>query len=105
MNECEKEVQEKLEVWQEAEEATKQFAATEVLHGQPIVPKDIFEMAVAFAREELTLLEWESAAERCNKWDGWEKRVETLQPRIEALKYDLSFFENRKFPPRVRAAA
>lgn len=85
-----------------ARERSEKFIAKQVKPGQPVVPIDLFEMAMAYDDEERQLLYLELALSEKYPEQYSKEQVEKIKIRIAKLTRDIRAWQNRQFPSHYR---
>lgn len=85
-----------------AHKRKEKFAATDVLDGKKLKPKDPFEMGLAFAEENRLLIELKIA--RSLKYPKLYSKedIKQLESERDRLTHRVRAFQNRQFPSQYR---
>ncbi len=88
--------------WHKAHDRSMQFNAKEVVPGVPIVPIDLFQMALAYDDEERQLLYLELAYSEKYPKQYSKDQVTTIKKQIEKLTHNIRAWQNRQLPSEYR---
>ena len=82
----------------EVHKESEKYYATQVLSDKPIVPHDIYPMALAFDTEKKIYLELNLA--RSEKFPGrfTSEEIENIKKEIDGLAFNIKAWSSRKFP-------
>lgn len=87
---------------QAAHQESEKFYAKELKPGEPVKPVDIFEMALAFAKEDRILVELELAYSEKFPERFTLEQVEYLKKERDRLMHRIRAFQNRQWPSQYQ---
>lgn len=85
-----------------AHERSMQFNAKELKPGEPIVPMDLYDMALAYDEEERQLLYLELAYSEKYPQQYSKDQVDDINKRINKLTHDIRAWQNRQIPSEYK---
>lgn len=98
MEDIDQKIKDILEKLRKAHKESEKHYARQITPGEPIIPQDIYPMALAFDNEKKILLELDLA--RSEKYPSRysQEEVENIRKEIDQLSFNIKAWEHRKFP-------
>jgi hypothetical protein len=102
MDKIDQKIQNILRDWHKAHERSMQFNAKELNPGEPLVPMDLYDMALAYDEEKRQLLYLELAYSEKYPHQYSGEQVEVIKKQINKLIHNIRAWQNRQFPSEYR---